>query len=138
MINVVSLKLFNEFDETIWTATFLLLLMEQVALSKYLHFNTKHPEIPIETVRILNKVKLNKLEKTKLKEKKNNKVIKKILSNYNVDFLSQWIQSINFKVWMNEHDRNICLRSNYISYASNVQVVYENFFEKSKISIEQS
>jgi hypothetical protein len=27
---------------------------------------------------------------------------------------------------MTEHDKNICLRSYYISHASNVQVVYEN------------
>jgi hypothetical protein len=61
-----------------------------------------------------------------LKEKKNNKIIKKILGTYNVDFLAQWIQSINFKIWMNDHDRNICLRSNYISHASSVHILYEN------------
>jgi hypothetical protein len=57
MINVVSLKNFNEFDENLWTASFVLLLIEQVTMSKLMHFNYEYPDIQVEGVQIFNKVK---------------------------------------------------------------------------------
>jgi hypothetical protein len=56
MINVVSLKKFDEFDETSWTAIFVLLIFEQLAIAKTLHFNVEHSDKNVERIKIFCKV----------------------------------------------------------------------------------
>lgn len=59
-------------------------------------------------------------------DKNTKKTIKKILEKYNVYFLCAWMQSLNFKIWDQEHDQNLCSRSVYIKTANNVNIYYEN------------
>ena len=76
---------------------------------------------------IRRKVILLKLEKQKKTiEKRNNKIIKKILSSYNIDFISQWIKTLNFKLWNFDHNKDIYLRSYYIKKSHNISINYEN------------
>jgi len=50
----------------------------------------------------------------KEQEKLTLKSIKKILSDYNNNFLCSWIDTYNFKLWLNEKDPNLFQRSIYI------------------------
>lgn len=62
----------------------------------------------------------------KEKDKNLKKSIKKILEKYNEVFLCAWFQTLNFKIWNQEHDENLCSRSSYIKIANNVNIYYEN------------
>ena len=48
------------------------------------------------------------------------------MSDYNLDFVGNWTKTTNFKIWMNSHDKNLCLRSPFIKQASNIIIHYEN------------
>lgn len=54
------------------------------------------------------------------------KLLKKILNNYNIDFLNLWSQTHNFQQFIIKHNPNISFRSVYVKYASNVSILYEN------------
>ena len=53
--------------------------------------------------------------------------IKKILSNYNSSFINNWISNtLNFKFWYFEHDKEIWYQSENIPYAKNILINYDN------------
>ena len=53
--------------------------------------------------------------------------IKKILSNHNSTFIHHWISTTtNFKFWRYEHEEEIWYRSQNISYANNILILYDN------------
>jgi hypothetical protein len=62
----------------------------------------------------------------KLMEKKTNKAIKKIVNPYNVDFILQWVKTMNYQIWLKLHDKNICFRSPFVREATNMNIVHEN------------
>ena len=60
------------------------------------------------------------------KETKINK-IKTILSNYNSTFIYNWISNtLNFKFWYFEHNKEIWNQSENISYAKDILIQYDN------------
>jgi hypothetical protein len=65
-------------------------------------------------------------KKKKEHDKNISKSIKKVLSAYSIHFISAWTKSINFKFWVNQHDKSLCLRSTYVKQASNITFVYDN------------
>lgn len=65
-------------------------------------------------------------KKRKEHEKNLNKSVKKVLSRFNVYFISAWTNTINFKIWANQHDKSLCLRSTYVKQANNITYAYEN------------
>ena len=36
------------------------------------------------------------------------------------------MQTLNFKIWNQEHEENLCSRSHYLKSANNVNIYYEN------------
>jgi len=36
------------------------------------------------------------------------------------------MQTLNFKIWNQEHEENLCRRSYYLKFANNVNIYYEN------------
>lgn len=53
--------------------------------------------------------------------------IKKILLNYNSTFINNWISNtLNFKFWYFEHDKDIWYQSENIPYANNILIQYDN------------
>jgi hypothetical protein len=69
---------------------------------------------------------INNKKKKKEHDKNLAKSIKKVLSTYNVHLITAWIKTINFKYWVNQHDKSLCLRSSYVKQANNLTYVYEN------------
>jgi len=71
---------------------------------------------------------LDSISKKIKKENNKNikKSIKKILERYNVYFLCAWMHTLNFKIWNQEHDENLCTRSTYLKFSNNVNIYYEN------------
>ncbi len=41
-------------------------------------------------------------------------------------FIGQWTKTINYKIWLNLQDKNICLRSKLVKYANSISIHYEN------------
>ncbi len=72
--------------------------------------------------------KLDSLSKKAKKETNKNikKSVKKILERYNHYFLCAWINTLNFKIWNQEHNENLCSRSVYLKFANNTNIIYEN------------
>ena len=53
--------------------------------------------------------------------------IKNILLGHNIDFIKEWIQTSNFKIWKAEHDKNLWMRSKFVSQSTEeVTIYYEN------------
>lgn len=65
-------------------------------------------------------------DEKKIEEKKEIYYVKKLLKGYNIDFIAEWIKSINFCIWLREHDESISNRSYYIKEATDIRIVYEN------------
>jgi hypothetical protein len=68
--------------------------------------------------------KIQKMRKERMKQLK--KAVKKVLGSFKMKLISQWIQTLNFKFWFNQHNKNLCLRSSYVKEASNLTIIYEN------------
>lgn len=61
----------------------------------------------------------------------NNKILTKTLKSIlektsNVEFLCEWIETTNFKLWFSQCDKNLHLRSEYVKRTENITVYYEN------------
>lgn len=42
-----------------------------------------------------------------------------------MEFISYWTQTLNFKIWLHQHDKNLCLRSTFVKQANNINIVHE-------------
>lgn len=62
----------------------------------------------------------------KTEEKKEIHYVRKLLKGYNIDFIAEWIQTINCSIWLKEHDDSISNRSYYVEEANDIPIVYEN------------
>ena len=69
---------------------------------------------------------LNVQKKLLINDKSIKKVYKKILNNYNIDFILYWIRTLNFKYFISQHDKNLFLFSKHLNFLSNT---FEFFFE---------
>lgn len=61
----------------------------------------------------------------------NLKILKKTLKSVldkapNIEFLCAWIETINFKIWFNQVDKSLFLRSEYVKHTENLTIFYEN------------
>lgn len=59
-------------------------------------------------------------------EKITKKTIKKILNDYNIDFIYHWTKTTNFSIWLNEYDPNLSARAMFVKKSDNVTIEYEN------------
>ena len=68
---------------------------------------------------------LEKIINTNLKILK--KTLKSILEKApKIEFLCAWIETVNFKLWFNQVDKNLFLRSEYVKHSENLTIFYEN------------
>jgi hypothetical protein len=68
----------------------------------------------------------NSKNKKKELDKYKNKAVKKVLSGYNIEFICNWLNTLNFKFWISSHDQSLCLRSYFVKQASNITICYDN------------
>lgn len=53
-------------------------------------------------------------------------LISKNLSEYNIYFISLWVETNNFKIWYNTQDPTTGYRSNNAKYTKEITIIYEN------------